>query len=63
VVRYKFFILDVTGRIDRAVERECVSDAAAIAFAEFLPNAHDVEVWRGRELLANVPARTDDFRG
>jgi hypothetical protein len=62
VVRYKFFIVDMTGRIDRAVERDCASDEAAIAFAEFLPDAHDVEVWRGRELIANVPARTDRFR-
>jgi hypothetical protein len=52
----------MTGRIDRAVERDCATDAAATAFAEVLPDAHDVEIWRGRDLVATVSARTDRSR-
>lgn len=59
MVRYKFFVMDMTGRIDRALEHQCRDEADAIAYAQSITDAHSVEVWHGRDHITNVAVRTD----
>ena len=54
MIRFRFFTLDSTGRIDRGIERDCRTEADAIQFAETIADAHSVEVWRERTLITKV---------
>jgi len=54
MIRFRFFTLDATGRIERGIERDCRDEADAIAFAEKISDAHSVEVWRDRTLVTKV---------
>lgn len=54
MMRFRFFTLDSTGRIERGIERDCRHEADAIQFAEQLPDAYSVEVWREGTLITKV---------
>jgi hypothetical protein len=54
VRRYRLFVLDATGRIDRGFEHQFNSDDDAIRHAGTITDAAIVEVMREREIIARV---------
>lgn len=55
--RFRFFLLDSMGRIDRGLERDCLNDAEALDFARQQTDAASVEVWQAQRLVARVQPR------
>ncbi len=57
MTRFRFFLFDAIGRLDRAIERDCRDEAEAIAFAEQACDAATVEIWSGRTMVMLVVVR------
>lgn len=53
-MRYRFFALDSTGRVDRGFEQAFQNEAEAIKFAGQIDDAVMVEVLRGSDVVARV---------
>lgn len=52
--RFRFFVIDSMGRIDRCLERDCRDDADALRFANQQADAASVEVWLESRMIGKL---------
>ena len=54
---YRVYFIDDHGHIRSARERECETDAEALAFAEQVAEGQSVEIWNRARLVGRIEAR------
>lgn len=56
--RFRFFLIDSMGRIDRGLEKEFRDATEALRFAKQQTDATSVEVWQERTMIAKLKPLT-----
>lgn len=57
VTWYRLYLCNPLGRIRNVDEIRAADDGDAVILARQLGHRHRVEVWQGRRLVAEIPAR------
>lgn len=61
-MKYRLYLLDPSGRTNRATETDYLDDTAAIAGADDERGASDAELWRGKFMVTKFRRVVTHYR-